>query len=581
MPVVQGTFTKPDGTAPAYGQVVIRLVSSGSQAAGFSTSGHLAVAELATATVAADGTWSATLRANSLIEQPTGTYYQVTATLDSQPVAAFNITVPNGAGPYRVEDILTSTPAAPATSYATTSYVDSKWPARPAAAATLLKKLAIGAEDCAVLAVGDSTATMSTHWIYLTMAALAADWPAYTFRWRPWNDTNSSYDAATTITTGTGARICTVYSGCVPGTNITYITGTRFPAMARDIGNVDAIIINHGMNETWTVAPFERYVTLVEMLKQAQPAAGIIAVLQNYRTDGASNTLHSAYEQIAGARGLEAFDIAALVAANIGTPTVATSDGVHPTTATQTYIATEAIKRFRGYPYLTQLPSPSSLFDDTGSSLIRDNGFVDATMAGWANQGNSVTVSVDITRTDGITGRSIRLQSVAATSLSAMAWYFPTSLVTAVQGEWVTFAARMWRPSNASGTHGVLTLGDQNNFARTDFDNQPNNCWHWQWISYKVSTNANILAAKILADYTSSASGDIRIDRVWCGRGRFPKGYADDVTLADSVTARSFAGAVSDLSFNQPPDAGTMAVDSTNSKLYVRVGSTWKSVTLS
>ncbi len=43
---------------------------------------------------------------------------------------------------------------------------------------------------------------------------------------------------------------------------------------------------------------------------------------------------------------------------------------------------------------------------------------------------------------------------------------------------------------------------------------------------------------------------------------------------------RSVAGAVSDASFDHTPLDGTVAFDSTNSKLYIRIGGVWKSVTV-
>ena len=48
----------------------------------------------------------------------------------------------------------------------------------------------------------------------------------------------------------------------------------------------------------------------------------------------------------------------------------------------------------------------------------------------------------------------------------------------------------------------------------------------------------------------------------------------------DGVTTKVVAGAVSDGSFTVTPASGTIAVDTSNSKIYVRVGSTWKSVTV-
>lgn len=54
----------------------------------------------------------------------------------------------------------------------------------------------------------------------------------------------------------------------------------------------------------------------------------------------------------------------------------------------------------------------------------------------------------------------------------------------------------------------------------------------------------------------------------------------DQFIAVDGITTKVVAGAVSDTSFTATPGSGTLAVDTTNSKLYVRVGSTWKSVAL-
>lgn len=54
----------------------------------------------------------------------------------------------------------------------------------------------------------------------------------------------------------------------------------------------------------------------------------------------------------------------------------------------------------------------------------------------------------------------------------------------------------------------------------------------------------------------------------------------DQFVAADGITTRTVAGAVSDGSFTATPASGTIAVDTTNSKIYVRIGSTWKSVTV-
>lgn len=47
---------------------------------------------------------------------------------------------------------------------------------------------------------------------------------------------------------------------------------------------------------------------------------------------------------------------------------------------------------------------------------------------------------------------------------------------------------------------------------------------------------------------------------------------------ADGLTTKVVAGAVGDGSFATVPPSGTIAIDTTNSRIYVRVGTTWKSV---
>jgi hypothetical protein len=55
----------------------------------------------------------------------------------------------------------------------------------------------------------------------------------------------------------------------------------------------------------------------------------------------------------------------------------------------------------------------------------------------------------------------------------------------------------------------------------------------------------------------------------------------DQLQAADGVATKTVAGPVTDAAFTAPPPDGTLAVDSTNAQLYVRVGGTWRKVALS
>lgn len=52
----------------------------------------------------------------------------------------------------------------------------------------------------------------------------------------------------------------------------------------------------------------------------------------------------------------------------------------------------------------------------------------------------------------------------------------------------------------------------------------------------------------------------------------------DQFHAVDGITTRVVAGVVSDGSFTITPGSGTIAIDTTNSRIYVRVGATWKMV---
>lgn len=53
----------------------------------------------------------------------------------------------------------------------------------------------------------------------------------------------------------------------------------------------------------------------------------------------------------------------------------------------------------------------------------------------------------------------------------------------------------------------------------------------------------------------------------------------DALSCPDGVATKTKAGAPTDADFTTPVD-GLLAVDTTNSKLYIRIGGVWKAITL-
>lgn len=126
MPTVNGTLQLPGSIDPTDATVEITLIASvDGDAPGYYLAGDETIVGHYQPTVSATGTWSAALTANALIT-PANTVYRVTTRAPRFGPVVEYISVTNGAGPYRVEDILTSAPSALGDSYATTSVAAAK-----------------------------------------------------------------------------------------------------------------------------------------------------------------------------------------------------------------------------------------------------------------------------------------------------------------------------------------------------------------------------------------------------------------------------------------------------------------------
>jgi hypothetical protein len=110
---VTGAVVLPGGTVPTYATVLIELVAATSgRAIGWVPSADIGVGGRRVLTCDGTGSWSIDLRPNALIV-PAGTVYRVSysASSDANWSTTFTVSVPDSAGPHRVEDILADPPA--------------------------------------------------------------------------------------------------------------------------------------------------------------------------------------------------------------------------------------------------------------------------------------------------------------------------------------------------------------------------------------------------------------------------------------------------------------------------------------
>lgn len=109
MPVVQGKALKPDGNVDGQARIKIELVGADPDVGFVTASDHEIIGSVTLKPNLGTGVWSAALVANALIT-PINTVYKVTVSPGKGSQAIEYISVPNGAGPYWVFDILTTAP---------------------------------------------------------------------------------------------------------------------------------------------------------------------------------------------------------------------------------------------------------------------------------------------------------------------------------------------------------------------------------------------------------------------------------------------------------------------------------------
>lgn len=102
------------------------------------------------------------------------------------------------------------------------------------------------------------------------------------------------------------------------------------------------------------------------------------------------------------------------------------------------------------------------------------------------------------------------------------------------------------------------------------------NAAYWSWVTNDTNARCLIDAAGLITWGSGSASGDTTLYRSAANVLKTD----DQFVATDGLTTRVKAGVVADTDFTATPASGTIAVDTTNSRIYVRVGSTWKYATL-
>lgn len=246
-----------------------------------------------------------------------------------------------------------------------------------------------------------------------------------------------------------------------------------------------------------------------------------------------------------------------------GTPlsTTAAADTNTTQIATTAYVVGQGYAKLAS-PTLTGTPASTTAAVDTNTTQIATTAFVVA-QAGATNPVMNGTVTV------GTSKRYSREDHVHATDTSLAPKASPTFTGTVTTA---ALTATGVFTQGTAGNPGVVLGADGSIVARVTTSGP----WNFQFFNQAYSNTVSGLRLDV------SNSGDANL---YTGTGRqfaFQNAISstNQISATDGLTTKIVAGVVSDGSFTTTPPSGTLAIDTTNSKIYVRVGSTWKSVTV-
>lgn len=200
--------------------------------------------------------------------------------------------------------------------------------------------------DSHVLALGDSTGSGLTRFVRLLADRIAAQYPAHTVIYAPWDDTSKTYPAGSKVTvqTGSNGRTITVWNGSFSGSVIGY---ARDNVVTLTSGvSPQVILVNYGHNSPQLTGQYRAiHQETVQLYSNRFPDAAVVLITQNPRatTDSAYADDEGKQRAVYGLAAAWGYDLVDVNKAFREYPNYASVlldvDGLHPSTAGSVYWA--------------------------------------------------------------------------------------------------------------------------------------------------------------------------------------------------------------------------------------------------
>ena len=398
--------------------------------------------------------------------------------------------------------------------------------AKSAAAQTqlVMEKLENDDADIDIAVLGDSTGDSTTEWVYLLAQDIGADYPAFTIKYRLWNDGTSSYAAAVTIQSGTGANTLTIYNASIAGAIANKFAGERFgPAIAQ----IDPalVMVSYGHNGGSSAITQQGYFNaLAATLRAKAFNTPVVIIGQNPTTvDDSMAAKVDMLRALSEHYGFGFIDVHGAFRQSPTALALLLADTVHPNASGSSLWAKTVGSAFH--------------YDGGAASGGRLDGRIEraefhyADFDSWTANGTAAVVT-DLTSFETF-GHSAKL-----TSSAGAGWIYKdlvgTQDITAFRGKRVTLAVRVKIAGGESSTAGRIELND-GVASETTSDGGPQGTeYYWQIVSMDIAASATRVRAYIYAA-SDATTNTVNIDRVILSSGPYP---LDALPPADLETIR-------------------------------------------
>ncbi|HCA8696323.1 TPA: SGNH/GDSL hydrolase family protein [Klebsiella pneumoniae] len=387
----------------------------------------------------------------------------------------------------------------------------------------LWQKVRSAQADAFIIILGDSTGNSDFEWVYKWATWVATKYPTHSVRYRLFVD-GSGWDAEIVMSTGTTTRSIYIDNVSVPGSTERYYKGAMRSQIYNSGRTYDLVILNYGHNEGTTVPELTIQAGFTEgvlAVKQDNPGAPVIVTAQNPRRDFPDHSARavSAWSRVAAVHGLGIIDVYSKFI-DLGVPEDLYTDFIHPNAAGMDVWAGVAIEALND--------NPAFQFDkiiETYTGPLRPNLAPNSAFNSWLSalpvswSVNSVGVSRDLSRRDSF---AFSVKAEVLNTASPLFYCDLSDYLFALRGQWVTFAARIWKNSGLSTNAGRLQISGTGMTAVTSRSkaNEAENGWMWVICHAFLPKALSTLQIRLIP---WSAVGEfVHIDRCWFGIGLMP-----------------------------------------------------------